>query len=92
MARERQERKDTAQLERERSERVFRDAEMAMRDSKDRAERAELAAFREAEASGLTGLSVTGNRKPQNSSGSLSSRCSWPPLLRRSRRSRVYFR
>jgi hypothetical protein len=49
MCRERQERKDAMQFEKERAERVFRDAEMAARDSKDRAERAERAVLKEAE-------------------------------------------
>ena len=48
-AREQQDRKDHAQIERERSERAFRDAEMVRRDSKDRADRAELIAIREGE-------------------------------------------
>ena len=49
LSRERQERKDAMQFERERAERAFRDTEMAARDNKDRAERAERAVLKEAE-------------------------------------------
>jgi hypothetical protein len=100
-AREQQDRKDHAQLERERSERAFRDAEMVRRDSKDRADRAELIAIREGEMQAQMNRDeleradrAERDRKQEatEQQRKLELEVLKPPPLRRRRRSRVSFR